>query len=145
MDLIKTTILPTDDKKLALRMFLELVNERPHVLMVIHGRDTDAETFVKRADRLAGNPDDPRWVVWARKPEHIAEAVNDLRDPSMLFLDGRATSDETLGQSRSETRGFCLSLSDEVRDVIHRADPVPDLVRIVQAFAKAEQSSRREP
>ena len=34
MDLLKTTILPTDDKRLAAKMFCELVFERPHVLLI---------------------------------------------------------------------------------------------------------------
>jgi len=35
-------------------------------------------------------------------------------------------------------RGFSLSLTDEVRDVIIGSEPVPDLVRVLEAFAKAE-------
>jgi len=129
MDLFKTTILPTDNKVLALRMFRQLVNERPHVLMVVNGRDPEAETFVQRADRLAGTLQDPRWVVWARKPEQIADEVNGLKGPPAMHSE------------IADSRGFSLSLADEIRDVIAKNDPVPDLVRILEAFAKAE--SRR--
>ena len=59
MELLKTTILPTDDKDLAMRMFRELIFEKPAVLMVVRGIDADAETFVQRADRLAGEETDP--------------------------------------------------------------------------------------
>jgi len=130
MELLKTTILPTDDKKLAVSMFRQLIFERPAVLMVVRGKDTEAETFVQRADRLAGDATDPRWVVWARKPEQIEEVVQELEGPKNL-LDEIPTS-----------RGFSLSLTDEVRDVITGSEPVPDLVRVLKAFAKAETKSR---
>lgn len=129
MELLKTTILPTDEKKLALRMFQELVFERPHVLLVVRGRGPDAETFVQRADRLAFDEKDPRWVVWARKPEQIEEVVSQLQGAQDL-LDAIPTA-----------RGFSLSLTDEVRDVIAGSDPVPDLMRIDKAFTQAETKS----
>ena len=129
MELLKTTILPTDEKKLALRMFQELVFERPHVLLVVRGRGPDAETFVQRADRLAFDEKDLRWVVWARKPEQIEEVVNQLQG-SQDLLDAIPTS-----------RGFSLSLTDEVRDVIAGSDPVPDFMRIDKAFTQAETKS----
>ncbi len=126
MELLKTTILPTDDKKLAVSMLRQLIFEKPAVLLVVRGKDADAETFVQRADRLAGDANDPRWVAWARRPEQIEEVMQELKGPSNL-LSAIATS-----------RGFCLSLADEVRDVITGSEPAPDLVRVLEAFAKAE-------
>lgn len=129
MELLKTTILPTDEKKLALRIFRHLIFEKPHVILVVLGRGPEAETFVQRADRLTFEEKDPRWVVWARKPEQIEEVVNELNDPDNL-LDGLQS-----------LRGFSLSLTDEVRDVILVSEPVPSLMRIDKAFTKAEKKS----
>ena len=129
MELVKTTILPTDDKRLALRMFRQLIFEKPLVIMVVRGKDAEAETFVQRADRLAADASDPRWVVWARKPEQVEEVIRRLKGPPDL-LDAIPTA-----------RGFSLSLTDEVRDVIKDVEPVPDLVRVLEAFAKAETRS----
>lgn len=127
MELFKTTILPTDNKELAVRMLRDLIFERPAVLMVVRGRDADAETFVQRADQLAFDEIDPRWVVWARKPEQIEEVVQELKGPANLLKEIPAS------------RGFSLSLADEVKDVIAGSEPVPDLVRVDQAFTKAER------
>lgn len=127
MELLKTTILPTDEKKLALDMFRQLVFESPHIILVVCGRGPDAETVVQRADRLAFDENDPRWVIWARKPEQIEEAVGELTGPPDL-----------LGAIPA-SRGFSLSLTDEVRDVIRDSEPVPDLLRIDKAFTKAEK------
>ena len=129
MELLKTTILPTDDKDLAMRMFRELIFEKPAVLMVVRGRDADAETFVQRADRLAGEEIDPRWVVWVRKPEQVEEVVQELKRTAELL------------RKIPTSRGFSLSLADEVKDVIAGSEPVPSLVRILKAFTKAEKKS----
>jgi hypothetical protein len=129
MDLLKTTILPTDDKKLAAEMFAQLVYERPHVLLVVLGRDADAETLVERADRFAGLPEGHRWVVWARKPEQIEEEVRKLKGKKDLVA------------KLPTARGFALSLGDEVRDVMLLSEPVPDQFRLFQAFARAEATS----
>ena len=39
------------------------------------------------------------------------------------------------------SRGFSLSLADEVKDVITGSESVPSLLRILKAFAKAEKKS----
>ena len=127
MELLKTTILPTDDKQLAIRMFRQLIFEKPHILMVVLGKGESAETFVQRADRLTFEENDPRWVVWARKPEQIEDLVKDeLQDP------------ENLIKEIQDIQGFCLSLTDQIRDAIYKSDPTPSLMRIDKAFTKAE-------
>ena len=128
MDFKKTTILPSDEKDLARRMFNELVNEQPHVLMVVLGKGTDAETFVQRAAKLSGAETEPRWVVWARKPDQISDLI--------LALHGS----DKLGQDLSQVRGFSISLTDSVRDVIPTSEPVPNLTRILLAYIRAEGS-----
>jgi hypothetical protein len=119
----KTTILP-DDAKLAERLFSDLVHNQPYYLFVALGGDRDAELVAERADRLAGLPEEPRWVVWARKPESIAKVVAKLVNADRVDL--------------GSAQAFSLSLSDEVRDVITADEPVPNLTRILLAFATAE-------
>ncbi len=126
MELRKTTILPSDEKGLAQRMFRHLIHEQAHVLLVVLGKGHEAETLVQRADKLSGLVGEPRWVCWARKPDHIKAVVEELRD-----------DDEKLGELEG-VRGFALALTDSVRDVFPREDRVPSLVRILLAFMRAE-------
>ena len=126
MELLKTTILPTNESQLALLILRYLIFEKPYVILVVRGMDPNAETLVQRADQLAGDANDPRWVVWAKMPDQIEEVVNELRG-SQDLLDKIQTS-----------RGFSLSLTDEVRDVIVGSESVPDMVRVLEAFTKAE-------
>lgn len=128
----KTTILPSDEKKIARRMFTELVHESPHILMVVLHKGTDSETFARRAANLTGNEDEPRWVVWARKPEQVEDLI--------LALDGA----DQLGNDLARIRGFSTSLSDVVRDVISVSEPVPSLTRVMLAFVRAERKERGE-
>jgi len=121
----KTTILP-DDAKVAERLFNDLVHNQPYYLFVALGADANAETVAQRADSLAGLPEEPRWVVWARNPQSIAKVVKKLVNADKVDLDS--------------ARAFTLSLSDEVRDVIEGDEPVPNLTRILLAFANAEGS-----
>ena len=123
----RTTILPTDDKSLARSMFASLVHEQAKILLVVLGKGEDAETTVQRADRLTGHGGVPRWVCWARRPDHIQEEVAPL------------IGGADLAERLEATRAFSLSLSDEVRDEIQSADPVPSLTRLFLAFVRAEQ------
>ena len=126
MELKKTTILPSDEKSLARRMFNELVHEEPYVLMVVLGKGREAETFVQRAAKLSGAEGEPRWVVWVRKPEQIADLICALQ------------GSDRLGQDLGQIRGFSMSLTDSVRDVIPASEPVPSLSRILLAYVRAE-------
>ena len=127
MELRKTTILPTDEKALAQRMLRHLIHEQAHVLLVVLGKGHEAETLVQRADRLSGLPGEPRWVCWARKPDHIRAVVDELRD------DGGKLED------LAALRGFALALTDRVRDTFPREEEVPSLVRVLLAFMRAEK------
>jgi hypothetical protein len=126
MDFRKTTILPADDKSLSRRMFTEMVNEKPYVLMVVLNKGSEAETFARRADQLAGGMDEHRWVVWVRKPEQIEDLVRDLIGANKLPT------------PLKNARGFSTSLSDDVRDVIGGEEAVPKLTRVMLAYARAE-------
>lgn len=127
MVLRKTTVLPSDDAALAQRMFKEMVHEQPYYIFVALGTGPEAQTVVQRADNLTGNPTDPRWVIWARNPQQIRSAVAELKNSERIV--------DKLGAAR----GFSISLSDEVRDVIDAAAPVPTLARILRAFVEAEK------
>jgi hypothetical protein len=127
MALRKTTILPTDDPVLAQRLFKDLVHEQPYYIFVALGTGSEAETVVQRADNLTGNPTDPRWVIWARNAQQIRPAIAELKN-----------SDRIVGKLGT-ARGFSISLSDEVRDVIDGTEPLPSLTRILLAFAEAEK------
>lgn len=127
MDLRKTTILPSDEKGLAQRMFRHLIHERAHVLLVVLGKGSEAESLVQRADRLSGLPGEPRWVCWARKPDQIRSVVEELKDDGDLLA------------NLDEVRGFALGLADSVRDAFPRSESVPSLVRILFAFMRAER------
>jgi len=126
MFLEKTTVLPTDDADLAVRMFRQVVFEEPRVVMVVLGAGAEAETFATRADRLAGTLDEPRWVLWARNPDDVKDEIAELKGSAALKR----------GLIRS--RGFSLALDDEVRDVIRASEPVPSLTRVFEAYARAE-------
>jgi hypothetical protein len=127
MEFYKTTILPTDDSSLALRIFNELIFEEPLVLFVVLGKGSNAETLVRRAAKFAGAKEEPRWIVWARNPDDIQKAIEKLN------------GEQSLVGAIGSARAFSLSLSDTVKDVIRGDEPEPDFVRIFKAFAKAEE------
>lgn len=127
MMLRKTTIIPTDDQALALRLMNQLIFEEAHVLMVVLGSDAVAEKTVERADKLSGAPGEPRWVAWVRNPE----LVKGLLDQLKVGGSRRAAMKNAIACS--------LSLTDTVCDIVPRL-PEPDLFRLMMAFKKAEAS-----
>ena len=126
MSLFKTTILPTDSKKDAINMLSELIFDEPLVLFIVLGKSEAANRLVHRADKLTGAMNEPRWVVWARRPEQIEEVVALLQNNGQLVNNFQAAL------------AFSLSFSDTVRDLIMQSDPEPDMVRILESFIKAE-------
>ena len=126
MSLFKTTILPTDSKKEAITMISELIFDEPLVLFIVLGKSDAARRLVQRADKLTGTMNEPRWVVWARRPGQIEEVVDRLQNNAELVA-GYQT-----------VLAFSLSFSDTVRDLIMQNDPEPDMVRILESFIKAE-------
>jgi hypothetical protein len=123
VELRKTTILPTDDPALARRMFTHAVFDEVEILLVALGTGEEIERLVARADKLAGKPEDLRWVIWARQPSDLAVEIANLKGEKVDL---------------EKARAFSLSLTDTVRDVISTAEPEPDLVRIFEAYAEAE-------
>ena len=132
MEYKKTVILPSDDKKLAQKIFKEWVEEQPYVLLVVLGRDDNAETAVKRGSKTCGKEGEPRFCVSARKPEQIAEPISALSSGNKV-VDGAGSEAEV----KSDVVAFTMSMGDEVRDVIKASEKL-DFLRFMKAFMKAE-------
>ncbi|MCR9243831.1 MAG: hypothetical protein NXI31_02285 [bacterium] len=118
----KTLILPTDEKKLARKLFVEFVRDEPYALLVVFGKGEETEALVRRASKLAGKKNDPRYVIWARKRDHIAEDIAALKG-------GDQVGDTALG--------IAISMADKVCDVIKETDDT-DFSRLFDAFASTE-------
>ncbi len=125
MHLWKTTILPTDSKTLSNQILGHLIHDEPFVLIVVIGSDAEAQKLAERASARAGDKDDPWWVVWARRPNHIEEEVRSL------------TGSNQLPSDLSTVRGFTISFADEIIEVFPRTDPIPHNLKIIGAFIKA--------
>ena len=132
MEYKKTVILPSDDKKLAQKIFTEWVEEQPYVLLVVLGRDDNAETAVKRGSKTCGKEGEPRFCVWARKPEQIAEPISALTGASKVV-----TGTGSDAEVKSGIVAFTVSMGDEIRDVIEATEKL-DFLRFMKAFMKAE-------
>lgn len=127
METTKTTILPPEASE-ALRAFKNLVHDQPRSLFVVLGEGPLQEKLIERADGLAGAEDEWRWVVWARQPDHIKDAIKELKGANKL----------------ADLKGvvaFMLSLTDEVVDVIKLESDAPTLTRILKAYLKGEVKS----
>lgn len=111
-------------------MLSELIFDEPLVLLIVLGKSGAADRLVQRADKLTGAMNEPRWVVWARRPEQIEEVVALLQNNSQLVTNYQTAL------------AFSLSFSDTVRDLIMHSDPEPDMVRILESFIKAESDMK---
>ncbi|HCA79253.1 MAG TPA: hypothetical protein DEP53_05910 [Bacteroidetes bacterium] len=129
MELKKTTILPTDDAALANRLFKHLIDEVPTVLFIVFGIGEEAEILVQRADKLAGAENEPRRVVWARRPELVASVLSTLKGETEMVA--KIVS--------LQVRAFTLSLSDVVKDLLTLDEPLPSLTRVLKAYVRAEK------
>ena len=126
MELRKTTKLPTGDQAESEGAFRKKLKQ-DQVLFVVLGDSEEAGKLAQLADDYAGEKHEPRWVVWASRPHAIAAVVKDLpcsgvSPPSLTTPD----------------KGFTVSMSNTVMDVIRANEPEPDDARVVRAFAKAE-------
>jgi hypothetical protein len=122
--LVKTIELPPGDAATARRRFAEAVHNEPFVLLVVLGDDVDASELVERADKVAGAPEDLRYVVWMRNPLNHREQITDLQSSAML--DGK------------DVLAFCTSFDDLVCDVIERSESPVKFRRIIRAFIRGE-------
>ncbi|MCZ7555850.1 MAG: hypothetical protein M5R41_05550 [Bacteroidia bacterium] len=127
MEFRKTTILPTDDAELAGRMLADLVYEQPYVLFVVLGTGPEAEDLVQRAAKLSGAESEPRWVVWIRQPVMLETQIRNF------------SGAERLPAALGHCRAFSMSITDAIRDVMLASDGVPNLMRVLQAYFRAEK------
>jgi hypothetical protein len=122
----KTTILPTDSRAQAEKMFRDLIHQEAVVLFVAFGATAEATQTVSRADKLAGLEGEPRWVVWARNPELVSAVIAELDVP------------EKLKSKLSNAKALALNFDDKVCDVIAADEDAPTMTRILKSYAKAE-------
>lgn len=113
------------DPAAAQREFRNLVADAS-MLFVVLGEGNEAEDLVGLASQYAGSPMDPRIVVWAPKPEHIRSVVQKTLPGPQPNLGGAG-----------HDRGFTVSLTNRIKDVIAADEPPPDDVRVVQAWTNA--------
>jgi hypothetical protein len=130
MEFRKTIVLPVNNAEEARRLFRQMVDDEPFVLMVVLGDAPAVEGVVSKAGKFAGADDEPRRVIWARRLEDVAPEIERLKEAQGGFrnviLSGGA-------------RAFSTSIGDEIRDVI-TVDEIVDNVRVVEAYACAEQA-----
>ncbi len=120
MELLKTTTPAEND---SVQAFHDQV-AKDRVLFVVLGSGPEAESLVESADLLAGRPDDPRWVFWAKSPAVLQAAIAGLP-----LAEGIAAPDLT-----TPDRAFVVSFSNIICDVIRAGDPAPDPTRVFQAY-----------
>ena len=121
----KTTELPPGDPATAQRMFSELIYDEPFVLLVVLGEDLEAVDLVDRADKVAGDVQSLRHVVWMRNPDNHQNQIAALESSDQL--------------DNQDALAFCTNNDDAVCDVILRSEAPVKFRRIIQAFIRGEQ------
>jgi hypothetical protein len=101
----------------------------PPMLFIVLGDDKDAADLADIANAYAGTEIDPRLVVWAPNADHVKTVVEKT-------LSGLKPNLE----SQNFDRGFTVSLSNRIMDIIDRSELQPDDVRVVQAWTNAMKS-----
>ena len=121
MALLKTTTLSQNPAQAEQEFKQELTKEL--VLMVVLGSGSDAEALAKMADGFARST---RWIIWAPNPEALQATIADLP---------RKAGVEAPNLSKPD-RGFVISFSKEIVDVIRHEELEPDETRVFEAFIK---------
>src|SRR5689334_4786625 len=86
MPLTKTQVLPTDLPDQARQTFKKMLAKRA-VLFVVLGDAPSAQELASKADDAAGLPDEPRWVVWAKRPADVIGVIRKLKESPPGFKD----------------------------------------------------------
>src|SRR3954453_3187255 len=120
----KTTEPPPGDPETARRIFADLVHDEPFVLLVVLGDDLEAGDLVGRADKVAGELQSLRHVVWMRNPDNHQQQI--------AALEG---SDKLNGQ---DVLAFCTNYDDVICALILRSEAPVKFYRIIQAFVRGE-------
>lgn len=124
--LYKTTILPESDKELARKMLNERIHDIYGVLFIVIGTEEYSKVTVDRADSLAGDSTEKRYVVWVRKPDDVLDILKSLD-----------TSPPAIDWSKS-VLSIVTSFSDKVKDVHYSSGKPLDFDEIMDAFIKGE-------
>lgn len=119
----KTTELP-EDATVEQAMKDEIAKNT--VLFVVNGSGTEDAELANKASGLAGDDQDSRWVVWAKVPNSVKGAFGGLTSPNHNADD------------LADARGFTVSMTNRVCDVIERSEAPPDNARVFQAYMNAE-------
>jgi len=127
MALHKTTTLPEDDRAEARQLYQEEL-EKELAQFVVLGNTDESKRIVNDADRLAGAPQDPRHVVWAKKPEFISDMVESQAISTSLQPVDTQIPD----------KAFTVGPSGAIRFVIRHDDPEPNNLKIFEAYIYAE-------
>jgi hypothetical protein len=127
MELKITTILPADDKDLAVGLLNSLIYEQFIVPGIVVGTDEWCFDVIQKTDRVAYARKNIRRSVWVRNPDMVREILDTLFSHSEKF-----------DKPAELPYLFTLSLGDTVCDLILPGDTPPDHVRIDKAFRQAE-------
>ena len=122
----KTLFIPSDNGMFAQKTFQEALEKLDQVLLVVLDTTSEAEQTAILANKMAGEMDEPRWVIWVRRPDQIQEHLDQLSDPQSLINDW----DSVLA--------FSLSRADrEIRFVIPTGNGPATNVQMFDAYNKA--------
>jgi hypothetical protein len=127
MEFPKTKELPSNDPNTASKLFQQMLAE-PFILLVVLGDDRSAEDLVSKAASLTGLANEPRWVIWARRPSALSADIEQLKEATPGLKNQIASG---------SVAAFTTSLKDEVCDVILTSETA-DNVRIELAYLNAE-------
>lgn len=124
----KTRELPVDAPNEGRKIFKEMLDE-PFVLFVVLGDNQAAQDLVSKAADAAGLDSEPRWVVWARRPQDLAVDIGRLKESTAGFQ---------VRIAAGEAAAFTTSFADEIRDVVLLTEDA-DEVRVELAYVNAEK------
>jgi|APLak6261669570_1056073.scaffolds.fasta_scaffold14559_2 hypothetical protein len=123
--LYKTTILPESDKELSRKMLNERIHNVFGVLFIVFGKEEYAKVTVDRADALAGDLTEKRYVVWVRNPDDVLDIIKDLDISKKIDWSKQVLSVVT-------------SFADKIRDTRYSTDKPLDFDVIMEAYINGE-------
>ena len=125
----KTLFIPSDNGMFAQKTFQEAMDKMDQVLLVVLDNTSDAEQTAILANKMAGEMDEPRWVIWIRRQDQIQEHLDQISDPQNLANDWDAVL------------AFSLSREErEIRFVIPTGNGPATNVQMFDAYNKASRT-----
>ena len=105
------------------------MDKMDQVLLVVLDNTSDAEQTAILANKMAGEMDEPRWVIWIRRQDQIQEHLDQISDPQNLANDWDAVL------------AFSLSREErEIRFVIPTGNGPATNVQMFDAYNKASRT-----